>query len=106
MDKQKTPSPVLRYGRNALIAIIIFAAYAFSWQVTEIDMPRLFTDFYKAIPIIQDFLTPELFARGERTQSYVIDYPVPCDAGEISQTPDSGPRIVATPPCSDPKTNI
>ncbi|RMF01657.1 MAG: phosphonate ABC transporter, permease protein PhnE, partial [Chloroflexi bacterium] len=40
------------------------------------------------------------------TQSYVIDYPVPCDAGEISQTPDSGPRIVATPPCRDPKTNI
>lgn len=106
MDKQKQPSPVLRYGRNALIAIVIFAAYAFSWQITGIDLPRLATDFYKAVPIIGDFLTPELFARGERTQSYIINYPVPCDSGEITEVPADGPRVIATPPCSDPKTNI
>ncbi len=106
MEQRKNTPPGLRYGRNALIAILILAAYAYSWQVTQIDLPRLFTDFYKAVPIIGDFMTPELFARGETTRSYVIDYPVPCEAGEITEVPNSGPRLVATPPCSDPKTFI
>ena len=99
-------SPYLRYGRNSLIAILILVAYAYSFQVTEIDLPRLITDFPKAIPIITDFLTPDLFAREERIESYIIDYPVPCSSGDVAVVADSGPRIVATPPCSDPKTEI
>ncbi|GAB4429324.1 MAG: hypothetical protein Kow0031_09870 [Anaerolineae bacterium] len=106
MDKQKTPTPVLRYGRNALLAVIILVAYAYSWQVTQIDLPRLFTDFYKAVPIIQDFLTPDLFARGESTRSYVIDYPVPCGVAENPEISGQGDRIATTPPCAAPKEII
>ncbi len=101
MNKEKQSSPVLRYGRNALIGAIIIIVYAYSFNVTELDLPRLITDFPKAVPIITDFLTPDLFTRGEQIESYVINYPVPCDAGEVTVPPESGPRIVATPPCSD-----
>ncbi len=106
MNENKTTPPVLRYGRNALLAVIILVAYIYSFSVTEVDLPRLFTDFPKAVPIISDFLTPDLLARGEQTQNYVIDYPVPCGAGEEAAIPDSGPRVVPSAPCSDPGTVI
>lgn len=106
MDKQKKSLPVLRYGRNALLAVAILAFYAYSWQVTQIDISRLFTDFYKAAPIIKEFLTPELFARGESVRSYTIPYPVPCGAGDNPEIADSGPRVVVTPPCASAKDTI
>jgi hypothetical protein len=81
-------------------------AYVYSWNVTEIDLLRLVTDFHKAVPIIADFLTPDLFARGESTRSYVIDYPVPCDSGEISEVPERGARIVVTPPVPNQRSVI
>lgn len=99
---EKKPTPVLRYGRNALLGVIILVAYIYSFSVTEIDLPRLFTDFPKAVPIISDFLTPDLIARGEQTQSYIIDYPVPCGSGPEAVFSDSGPRIVPSAPCSAP----
>jgi phosphonate transport system permease protein len=102
MDKHKKTPPTLRYGRNAIIGALIFVAYVYSWNVTQIDLLRLVTDFRKAVPIIADFLTPDLFARGESIRSYVINYPVPCDSGEITEVSDRGARIVATPPCAAP----
>ncbi len=106
MDKQEKSLPVLRYGKNALLAVVILAAYAYSWQVTQIDAPRLFTDFYKAVPIIQDFLTPELFARGESVRSYVISFPVPCGSGDNATLDESGPRLAATPQCASAKDTV
>lgn len=102
MEKQQGTPPVLRYGRNVIIAVIIVVAYAFSFNATQLDLPRLLTDFPKAVPIITDFMTPELFARGEQIQSYVINYPVPCGSGEEATIPDSGPRIVPSQLCSEP----
>jgi len=104
--KQKETTPLLRYGRNALIALVLAVVYAFSFNVTEIDLPRLVTDFPKAVPIITDFISPDLFARAEQTENYVINYPVPCGTGEEAAIPDSGPRIVPSQLCSDPGANI
>jgi len=106
MNKEKKPSPILRFGRSALIGAILIIVYAYSVNITEIDLPRLATDFLKAVPIIQDFLTPDLATRGEQIESYVIDYPVPCEAGEPAQPPQSGPRLVVDPPCSEPGAMI
>ncbi len=101
MEKRKDTAPVWRYGRNTIIILIVALVYSYSFGVTEIDFPRLVTDAHKAVPIITDFLTPDLFARGEQIKSYVINYPVPCGSGEEATIPDSGPRIVSAPPCSD-----
>lgn len=101
MEKRENTSPILRYGRNALVAIIILVAYYFSLNVTEIDLPRLLTDFPKAVPIIADFIRPDLFARAQRTENYVINYPVPCGSGQAETIPDSGPRIVPDQLCSE-----
>lgn len=106
MGNEKKTAPVLRYGRNVLIAVIIILAYLYSLNVTQLDIPRLFTDFPKAVPIITDFLTPDLFARAEEIVSYTINFPVPCGSGEVTEIPDSGPRIVVEPPCSEPGENI
>ena len=59
----------------------------FSFNATELDLPRLLTDWPKAVPIITDFITPDLFARGEQIQSFVINYPVPCGSGEEADNP-------------------
>ena len=106
MDKNRDSSTMLRYGRNALIAVLILGAYAYSFRVTELDLPRLFTDVTKAVPIISDFLTPDLVARGEQIQSYEIEYPVPCGVAPNPEIPDSGPRIVPSQPCADPQEFI
>ncbi len=106
MEKQKETQLVLRYGRNVIIAIVIMVAYAFSFNVTQIDLPRLVTDFPKAVPIIRDFMTPDLLARAEQVESYVIDYPVPCGSGQEAAIPTSGPRIVPSQLCSEPKAVI
>lgn len=105
-NQKKQLPPALRYGRSAILAVIIVVAYVYSLRVTQIDLPRLFTDAPKAVPIILDFLTPDLLARGEHIESYVIDYPVPCGSGEAAVIPDSGPRLVPSQPCSDPKEVI
>ena len=102
MDNKNEPPVVLRYGRNALIAVVLFVAYAYSFQVTEIDLPRLFTDAGKALPIISDFITPDLIARGEQIQSYIIDFPVPCGVAPNPDISDSGARIVPVEPCAAP----
>lgn len=102
MKEKKSTPPLLRYGRNAMLAVIIIVVYLYSMNVTEIDPPRLITDAPKAVPIISDFLSPELLARSEQTQSYVINYPVPCGAGEEADIPTFGPRIVPGQPCSEP----
>ncbi len=101
MEKKETSS-IWRYGRNTFIAVILILAYFYSLRITQIDLPRLFTDFPKAVPIITDFLTPDLFGRAERIESYSVDYPVPCDAGQAAEIPESGPRIVPQPPCTEP----
>jgi len=102
METEKNGSSTWRYGRNALLAVIIMAAYAYSLNVTEIDLPRLVTDAPKAGPIVSDFLSPELLARGEQTESHVIAYPVPCSAGEPAAILTDGPRIAPGQPCSEP----
>jgi len=99
-------SYALYYGRNVVVALLVLVAYVFSWNTTQIDLPRLFTDAPKAGPIIADFLTPDVLARGERTKSYAINYPVPCGSGEEATIPDSGPRLVPSKPCGDPKETI
>ena len=102
MDNQKEPPLILRYGRNALIAVILVLAYAYSFQATEIDLPRLFTDAGKAMPIIADFITPDLIARGDQTLGYTLDYPVPCGVAPPAEISESGPRIVPVELCAAP----
>jgi len=97
---------MLRYGRNVLLALVIAVAYAYSFQVTELDLPRVITDFPKAVPIITDFLTPDLITRGEQIESYIIDYPVPCGSGPMAEIAESGPRIVPRELCAAPKAFV
>ncbi|MFQ5612012.1 MAG: phosphonate ABC transporter, permease protein PhnE [Anaerolineae bacterium] len=106
MEKKKMTPPALRYGRNVAIAIIILVAYVVSWNTTQIDLPRLFTDAPKAMPIITDFVTPDVLGRAERIESLVINFPVPCGSGEVATIPDSGPRIVPSELCVDPQEFI
>ena len=40
MNKEKQSSPILRYGRNALIGAVLIIVYAYSFNVTEIDLPN------------------------------------------------------------------
>jgi phosphonate transport system permease protein len=101
MEANKPTLPAIRYGRNLLIAIFVVVAYVLSWNTTQIDIPRLFTDAPKAVPIITDFVTPDVFSRAEQVESHVINYPVPCGAGEAASMPDTGPRLVPNPSCAD-----
>jgi phosphonate transport system permease protein len=96
----------LRYGRNIALVLVLVVVYAYSLQVTQIDLPRLFTDFNKAVPIITDFLSPELLARGQQVESLVINFPIPCGSGEPAATVESGPRLAPSQACANPGQTV
>lgn len=96
----------LRYGRNIALVLVLVVVYAYSLQVTQIDLPRLFTDFNKAVPIITDFLSPELLARGQQVESLVINFPIPCGSGEPAATIESGPRLAPSQACANPGQTV
>lgn len=106
MEDQKQTTPLLRYGRNVLIVVIVAVAYLYSWNSTQIDLPRLVTDAPKAVPIITDFLTPDVFSRAEGLDSYMVAFPVPCGAAPEADIPASGPRLVPSQPCAEPQAFV
>lgn len=93
---------MLRYGRNAVIALVLVLVYVYSLSLTEIEPLKLITGAPNAMPIIGDFLTPDILVRAEATENYVITYPVPCDAGPTAELPSAGPRIIPGELCSEP----
>jgi len=96
MDAKRLWRLALYTGGGLLLLII----YSVSYQVTQINIPALFTNLPKGRAIVSDFLSPDLTARAVTTTTIELAFPIPCDSAPISTTVTSGPRLTTNVPCA------
>lgn len=90
----------LHIMRNIAIAVLIFAAFAVSWDVTEINLVKLITDLPKGEKILKSFMTPDLVTYEMETRTIEIAFPIPCGSAQSSGFPSTGPRLVPSVTCA------
>ena len=95
--------PTARIIRNTLLTALVVAAFVVSYDVTEADFPRLFSNLPNGKNLILAFLTPDLVTREMDTRTISIAFPIPCgSAANEDVIPSSGPRLVSSVDCADP----
>jgi phosphonate transport system permease protein len=103
MDNRLSPGKVVR---NTLLAGLIVAAFVISWRVTEVDIKKLVTNLPNGKGIVLAFLTPDFFSRDVSTVTIQTPFPIPCGSAPEAVIPTSGPRLVPSIPCADPKVEF
>lgn len=99
-------SPAFRITLNVLLLALLAIALGYSWQVTEIDFPRLIRNLPNGSKIISDILSPDLFTRDFETTTIETTFAIPCGSAPDPQPVSSGPRLIATPVCADEKSTF
>jgi phosphonate transport system permease protein len=102
----KRSLPTSRILRNTLLTALVLLALGVSWNVTGVDFPRLFRDFSKGREIITAFFSPDLFSRETTKATIDVDFPIPCGSAPEGEIPSSGPRLVPSVSCADPRTKF
>ncbi len=91
--------PLKRWGKwIAGLAIFIFL-FSWSWQIAEVNFAHLATGLPSGMKLMKSFAVPDLF--DEPTEEHVVrqTLPLTCDAASAPTPPDSGPRVLLSPPC-------
>lgn len=95
--------PTARIIRNTLLTALIAAAFVVSYNVTEADFPRLFSNLPNGRNLIIAFLTPDVVTREMDTRTISIAFPIPCGSAPNEEAiPSSGPRLVPSVNCANP----
>ncbi|MCU0485039.1 MAG: phosphonate ABC transporter, permease protein PhnE [Anaerolineales bacterium] len=103
MNNRPSPRKIIR---NVLFIAFLFVAFGYSWQVTELDLVRVFRDLPKGEKIILSFLTPELFTHEYENTVIEMAFPVPCGTAPEAEIPASGPRLVPNIPCAEQRAKF
>ena len=91
-----------RIIRNVLLFAVLVAAFGISYRVTGVDFPRLFRDLPKGGPILNEFLSPDVFTRDTETRTIEINFPIPCGSAPAEEEmPSNGPRLVPSINCAE-----
>jgi phosphonate transport system permease protein len=88
---------------SILLAIVV---YVIGYQVTQIDLVKLFTSLPKSRQILGDLINPDLVTHETQDTTLDLVFPVPCGSAEAIQPPASGPRITTSVPCANPREEI
>jgi phosphonate transport system permease protein len=94
-------SPVRRYATTGLVLIGFIAAFAWSWNVSRINLVDLVQGAPTGLKLARSFLIPEMFTRPTQEHSVTATLPVPCSAGEPSSPVSSGARVDLSLPCGN-----
>jgi phosphonate transport system permease protein len=98
-----------RIWRTTLTTLAIGVAavvYGISFHVTQVDFIRLFRDAPKANQVLVAFLTPDLFTHDTQKTTLETSFPIPCGSAPNAVPAKSGPRIVPSLLCADPKAKF
>lgn len=102
---ERRPNAAKIVQNTFLVALIIFVLGA-SWNITGVDFPRLIRDLPKGRNLVMSFLTPDLVTRDATITTVGITFPIPCGSAPDSAVPTSGPRLVPSVPCADPRAKF
>jgi phosphonate transport system permease protein len=103
MNNPLTPG---RITRNILLGILIVAAFVLSWRVSEVDFVKLVQNLPNGKDIVLAFLTPDVFTHEKTTKTIETPFPIPCGSAPEAKIPASGPRLVPSIKCADPKVTF
>lgn len=90
--------------RVPLLALLLVVAYVIAWNGSEVDFPKLFSQFAtndKGRELLVDFLTPDVVGRDIAPVTLQLALPVPCDSAPNGEMLTSGPRLVPSVPCAN-----
>ena len=97
-----TQSRLIRLLLWIVFGIVIFAAYALSWKVTQPDFVKLIVASPKAKQILPQLMSPDLVRpRGDHQHNLPWHFPIPCGSAEPGVPATSGPKVSATPNCAN-----
>ncbi len=92
--------------KTTLIMLGVIAAYIIAWRGSEVDFPKLFRALAtneKGRELLGDFMTPDIVARDIAPVTLQLALPVPCGSAPEGEVPASGPRLVPSVPCAEPR---
>ena len=92
--------------KTTLITLGVIAAYVIAWRGSEVDFPKLFRALAtnaKGRELLGDFMTPDIVARDIAPVTLQLALPVPCGSAPEGEVPASGPRLVPSVPCAEPR---
>ncbi len=95
-----------RWFVTGFMILLALVAYVVGYRVTEIDPIKLITSLSKSQKILGALIHPDLVTRETTITTLDIVFPVPCGSAQPTKTADSGPRIVPTVDCANPKDTI
>ncbi len=91
---------------TGLAIVLAIAAYVIGWDVTQINLVKLFTSLPKSKQILSDLVHPDLTTRNTQDSTLDLVFPVPCGSAEPAQSQTSGARITTSVPCANPREVI
>jgi phosphonate transport system permease protein len=100
------PYTFRRWFVTIFLIVLAIAAYVIGYRVTEINPTKLFTSLSKSQKILSALIHPDLFTRATTTTTLDIVFPVPCGSAELGTPAHSGPRIVPSVECANPRDKI
>lgn len=95
-----------RWFVTGFLTVLAIVVYVIGYQVTEIDPVKLFSSLSKSQKILTALFHPDLVTRETTNTTLDIVYPVPCGSAEPAQLPTSGPRIIPSVGCANPRDVI
>ncbi len=91
---------------NIIIALIILLAFIGSWRVSQVNLVKLVTNLPNGKDIILAFLSPDFFTRDTTLTTIDTVFPIPCGSAQEGPLLTSGPRLVPSISCADPKVSF
>ena len=95
-----------RWSVTGFLILLAIVAYIVGYRVTEINLVKLFTSLPKSQKILSALIHPDLFTHETTSTTLDIVFPVPCGSAQPTKLPNSGPRIVPSVDCANPKDLI
>jgi phosphonate transport system permease protein len=91
---------------NIVIALIIILAFIGSWRVSQVNLGKLVTNLPNGKEIVLAFLTPDFFTRDTTLTTVQTAFPIPCGSAAESPKLTSGPRLIPSISCADPRVTF
>jgi phosphonate transport system permease protein len=91
---------------NIVIALIIVLAFIGSWRVSQVNLGKLVTNLPNGKEIVLAFLTPDFFTRDTTLTTVQTAFPIPCGSAAESPKLTSGPRLIPSISCADPRVTF
>ncbi|HSJ55026.1 MAG TPA: phosphonate ABC transporter, permease protein PhnE [Anaerolineae bacterium] len=95
------PGPLRRAVTTVVLLALFVAAFAWSWNVSEIEPVELVRGARGGMRMLGEFAVPDLFTLPSEERTVSATLSVPCGAVDILPAEESGPRVELSTTCGE-----